>query len=737
MALTKLRIKVGSTWYTATLNSSTGLYEATVTAPTVSGIQNVAITAEATNSDGQVTNYDTTAEVRQELTAPVFTLNSPAAGAWSANQHQPIVFTVTDAGVGVSVSTVKLTLDGTTYAYNAAGMTYTAVTGGYQFTYVPQTALAAGDHTFSVSAADTIGNSGTSASRTFKLDPAYSTLVVTSPTDQQLINTDTVTVTGTATDTTSGTPTVKVNGTVATLTGGAFTATVPISEGQNTITVTATTPAGSVTTVTRTVIRDTTAPTVTITAPTEGGLVGSNTVTVTGTAEDSGAGVTALTVNGETVTPAAAWSHTLTLEDGQHTVTVVAVDRAGNSNSASVSFTVDASPPEIVLTSPADGLITNQTEITVTGSVSDTATGVSSLAVNGEAVTPAEDGSFSTSLTYTDGTHTITVTAADGAGNLATVTRTVQVDTVPPTLTVATPTDGLVTNDNTVDVTGTTEAGATLLVNGETVEVEGGAFAVTIPYADGHHTLTVTARDAAGNETTVSRALLVDVTVPALSVEYPATDIVTNQAVFDVTGTVGDTLSGLAEVTVNGVAVEVTDGRFSRTMEFADGQHTVTVVAVDNAGNRSEVVRAVRVDTVPPEIIYVEILPDLEADPIGWDFILAVQMGAPDTPETVTATFHGSPVTLVHQGNNLYKAALRRPENDFVGWGVAVTATDQAGNRTDWERDFDCGLGCRWDWTPIDFLNAPDLNRVERNTEFLRTTTITHSPTNKKLYFFI
>ena len=55
--------------------------------------------------------------------------------------------------------------------------------------------------------------------------------------------------------------------------------------------------------------------------------------------------------------------------------------------------------------------------------------------VNGTAVTVDASGNFSTTVTLTEGSNTITVVATDSAGKATTVTRKVTLDTKAPTIT--------------------------------------------------------------------------------------------------------------------------------------------------------------------------------------------------------------------------------------------------------------------------------------------------------------
>ncbi|MEJ7712739.1 MAG: hypothetical protein WKF84_23545 [Pyrinomonadaceae bacterium] len=68
-------------------------------------------------------------------------------------------------------------------------------------------------------------------------------ITLTQPADSALVNTQSVTVTGTYAD--ESTVTVTINSIAATITGNTFSATVPIAEGVNTLTVQATDASGN------------------------------------------------------------------------------------------------------------------------------------------------------------------------------------------------------------------------------------------------------------------------------------------------------------------------------------------------------------------------------------------------------------------------------------------------------------------------------------------------------------
>lgn len=275
MAITTVRAQVNGTWHTLTYNSATGAYEATITAPGTTSYTQTGgyynVTVEATNDAGTTgtadgSTLDGLRLVVKEKIAPVITVLSPTSGAFVINSQQPVVFTVTDesGGSGVNLSSVVVKLDGSAVA--ASTLTHTTVTNGYSFTYTPATALSDGSHTVTINASDNDGNAAATATTTFTVDTVAPTLNVTAPTDNLVTNTAALTVRGTTNDLTSSpvTVTVSLNGTsqgnVTVAGDGSFSKALTLTEGTNTIVVTATDSAGKATSVTRTVKLDTSTP---------------------------------------------------------------------------------------------------------------------------------------------------------------------------------------------------------------------------------------------------------------------------------------------------------------------------------------------------------------------------------------------------------------------------------------------------------------------------------------------
>lgn len=271
MSVQTVKATVNGQEYTLTLNSSTGKYEATITAPSKSSFNNTGgyypVTVEATDDAGNTTTVSSSDStlgeslrlVVKEKVAPVIAITSPTASAYITNNKPTFKWKVTDDDSGVDTSAVSIKIDNGTAI--TSGITKTAITGGYEFTYTPDTALADGSHTIAINAADNDGNAATQKTVTFTIDTVAPVLNITSPADGTKQNNATCTVAGTTNDATSSPVTVTINGASVTVgTDGSFSKAITLTEGTNTITIVATDAAGKSTTVTRTVILDTGAP---------------------------------------------------------------------------------------------------------------------------------------------------------------------------------------------------------------------------------------------------------------------------------------------------------------------------------------------------------------------------------------------------------------------------------------------------------------------------------------------
>jgi RHS repeat-associated protein len=259
---------------------------------------------------------------------------------------------------------------------------------------------------------------------------------------------------------------------------------------------------------------DTTRPVLTITSPLPGAVTNLTTITVSGTLQDQTP--TAVTVNGTTATVTNNTSYSAAVPlatEGSNLLTVTAIDGTGRRTDSTRTVIRDTQTPALSVTAPADGAVTQNATVTVSGTVTD-ATAVSAN-VNGIPLT-VTGGSFTGSVSLAIGANVLTTSAADAAGNTATDVRTVTRDTMPPMLTISSPADGATTSAASITVSGSVSdiTTVTVTVNGTAFPVTNGTFSGSVPLNDGENSIAIVAVDAAGNTTTVTRAVTRALAIP-------------------------------------------------------------------------------------------------------------------------------------------------------------------------------------------------------------------------------
>lgn len=198
--------------------------------------------------------------------------------------------------------------------------------------------------------------------------------------------------------------------------------------------------------------------------------------------------------------------------------------------------------PVITITSPTAGAFLTDGMPSITWTVTDDDSGVNpdtisllidnGTAINGASIvkTKITNGyscSYTPGAALTDGSHTIAVNASDYDGNAATKKSvTFTIDTVPPTLSISAPAEGLVTNEKICVVKGTTNDATSgsvtvkIQINSmspQSVTVNAdGTFSHTLTLASGVNTIKVTATDKAGVSTTVVRTVTLDTGAPVI-----------------------------------------------------------------------------------------------------------------------------------------------------------------------------------------------------------------------------
>ncbi|MGK5082685.1 hypothetical protein WDW37_05210 [Bdellovibrionota bacterium FG-1] len=400
------------------------------------------------------------------------------------------------------------------------------------------------------------------------------------------------------------------------------------------------------------ILFDSTAPTVSITTPT-GPLKGGNTVSLNFAALDAGAGLTSGSVtiqyasNGTTFVDVAtvagsAISYSWTIpSDSVATakLKLIAVDAAGNSNSATTSaFTIDSTAPTVSITTPT-GPFKGGNTVSLSFAASDAGAGMTlgsltiQYASNGTTfVDVATVATSATTYTWTIpsdsvATAKLKLVAVDAAGNSNSATTSAfTIDSTAPTASITTP--GSLKGGSTYSIAFSASAGGS------------GLASLTIKYASDGSTFSTTVATPATNATsyswtvpsdnvatakleiiavnnvgvsttTVTSAFVVDSTVPTASITTPGS--LQGGSTYSIAFSASDGGTGLASLTIKyasdgstfstTVATPATSATSYSWTVPSDNVATakLEIIAVDNVGNSTTTLTsAFMIDSTAP-----------------------------------------------------------------------------------------------------------------------------------------
>ena len=192
---------------------------------------------------------------------------------------------------------------------------------------------------------------------------------------------------------------------------------------------------------------------------------------------------------------------------------------------------------------------------------------------------------YTSPIQVPDGNITITYYARDNASNQEDPNSlSLKVKTALPQITILSPAEGSLGSIQSVTLTGRTEAGSSVTVNGISATVQPtGEFSAVVNLSEGANAIQVIATDVAGNVGQTRVNVTLDTKPPVLTLTSPKiySTVMTQQV-----AVTGKTEPG-ATVTVAGSQVNVAaDGSFSVMYMFPkEGLNVVDVTATDAAGN--------------------------------------------------------------------------------------------------------------------------------------------------------
>ena len=467
------------------------------------------------------------------------------------------------------------------------------------------------------------------------------------------------------------------------------------------------------------------------------------------------------------------------LGDGTWTVNVSGKDAAGNTVTGSQTIGVDTAAPTISVDTLAQDNVINAAEhnqpLTLTGKTSAEAGQIVTVTLNGKnhTATVGSDGGWSVTLpasevqSLANGQHTLTVNVSDKAGNGASTTADVTVDTTAPVVTINT-----VAGD---DILNTSEQGQAQIISGKangaaagdivTVTVGGqtftgavqadGSWSVGIPASavgalgEGEHGISVSVTDAAGNTGSATRDITLSGNPPEFTIDAISQDNVLNaqeaMQPLSLTGTSNLPDGSAITVTLNGVsyAATVAGGVWSvqvpvsDVLNLANTLYTVSVSGTDSVGNSGSAEANLLVDTALPQVIVNTFAGNnlVNNAETAVDQTLSGRVTGAAAGDTVSITVGGKSYTAEVGSDLTWSVTI--PSADLKAFGdgeltFTASVTNAHGNTGTGERDF--SINAELPGLRVNTISGDDvINAIEQQQDLTVSGSSTHLPAGAQI----
>uniref|UniRef100_UPI00389A905C Ig-like domain-containing protein n=1 Tax=Enterobacter roggenkampii TaxID=1812935 RepID=UPI00389A905C len=740
--------------YTAMLDAS-GSWSVGVPAADVGALVNGDQTISATLTDKAGNSATATHEFDVSLTAPVIAINTLAVDD---------VINATEKGQDLQVSGTSNQPEGTAITVTLNGINYTATTdasGNWSVTVPEANVSALGEASYAVTASvtDAAGNSA-STGHSVLVDSALPQVTINPVATDDVINAAEVA----AGQTLSGKVSGAASGDTVTITlgGNTYTATVQddlswsvnvpssvltaIGNGDLTVSASVTNGHGNTGIGERDITIDANLPGLRVDTVAGDDVINSiehaQNLIITGSSDGlaTGAALT-VTVNGKTyaatVLADGTWTAAIPAADvsalgaGTVTVKVEGHSAAGNPVSISHDVKVDLATVAISINPIASDDVINAAEkgadLVLSGSTTNVEENQTvTITFGGKSYTATVDASGNWTATVPsadlgslkDGDASVQVSVTNVNGNSASAGREYSVDATAPTVSIEIVSDNNIINaaeaqqDLVVNGVTNAEAGQTVTVtlNGvdytTTVEANG-SWSVTVPSADlsgisdGNYTVSAAVSDKAGNPASGDRDVLVDTTVPQLTIHTVSDDNVINSAehvqALIVTGSVTGAAAGdVVTVTLNGKSYTATldaSGNWSVGVPAADvtalaaGDYTITAALTDKAGNSNSATHGVAVNLTAPGLTIDTVSGDdvINSTEKTQDLTISGTASGLAAGAVVTVMLNGKAYSAQVDDNGKWTTTVPASEVGQLGealYTVTASATDSVGNST-------------------------------------------------------
>lgn len=358
--------------------------------------------------------------------------------------------------------------------------------------------------------------------------------------------------------------------------------TLSLREGENTFTIKAKNNLGKQTVIVKKVIYTILPPTLLVDPIPDTTNV--KTITIKASATDVADRSPTLYLNG-IITGTSSFTRTVTLVEGNNTVTIKATNRQGKSTTVEKKIRYIISPPVVTVDSLPE--TTEVKTITISASATDAEDRYPRLYMNG---TNMGSNSFSKVVTLTEGVNTFEIKATNSAGKTSdTVVKKITYNVPPPTLTIENIPDTTTSANLTLKASASdvNDSSPTLFLDGTNMGTR--SFTKTVALVDGENVFTFKAVNQAGKATEVVKKIVYNVPAPTLSIG-PLPEVVSTAGI-TLSATAADPNDMKPQLYLNGQLLG--ESSFSMFVTLNEGENVFTFKSVNHYGKESVIVKRV------------------------------------------------------------------------------------------------------------------------------------------------
>jgi len=207
-----------------------------------------------------------------------------------------------------------------------------------------------------------------------------------------------------------------------------------------------------------------------------------------------------------------------------------------------------------------------------------------------------------------------------------------------------------------------------LFINDQLVDFKNNTFEIELSLQEGENEIKIYALDQAENKSEKIIKIVYDPILPEININLLPE--VTNQQKIIIKGEVRDNI-GLEILTINNEVVEIYNNNFEKEILLKENENLIKIIAIDKAGNKTEKIFTIYLDTTPPDIFISVPTETYESN------ILLIGKIKDSFSGIESFRINGNIVNLTSDGSFTYNISLYEGDNR-----IKFELIDKAGNKT-------------------------------------------------------